>query len=105
VSLSPPAATVHTCSLESATIEQLIGARVTQLRKQRGRTQIWLAKAMAVTLETTWSRWTVARLEAGTRATSVRELLALALCLGAEPADLLGAVTFNLPRTTLRAAR
>lgn len=77
-------------------IDEILGANIRDRREYCKRSKTWLAQAMTTTLETSWSRWTVARLEAGQRETSVRELFAVALCLGTDPATLLGTLRIEL---------
>lgn len=83
--MSAATATIR-CVIES--VEQIIGERVKQLRERRHRPQTWVAHAMTQ-LGFRWSRHTVIRTETGRRDLTIREAVALALCLQTDVADLL----------------
>lgn len=77
------------------TIDQVLGANIRQRRIARRRTQAFVATAMQH-LECRWGTRTVRAIETGQRALTVRELLALALVLGTDPADLLGPLRLDI---------
>lgn len=70
-------------------IEQVIGRAVRRWREFKGLTQTQLGQALAAQTGVPWSRQAVSAAEAGNRAFSASDLLALALTLGIEFGQLL----------------
>ncbi|WP_282857476.1 helix-turn-helix domain-containing protein [Pseudoclavibacter helvolus] len=66
--------------------EQIFGRRVRSIRKERGLSQKALADALSLTGRT-FHQTTIAKIEAGTRPTSVGEIELLAVVLDVEAAD------------------
>lgn len=78
------------------TIAQIVGRRIREHREARDRTQEWLAESMTL-LEIPWSRHTALRTEQGKREPNVRELVAIAFCLGCQPSDLIPELPVPVP--------
>lgn len=70
------------------TIEQVIGARVAQLRTQHGMTQTDLGRQLEPYTGLAWSRQNVRSAEVGIRAWSANDVLAVASVFGVSIAEL-----------------
>jgi transcriptional regulator with XRE-family HTH domain len=66
-------------------IEEIIGARVARLRKEQGMTQAELGRAMAPYVGLSWSRANVSNAEAGSRAWTASDVLAVCMTLRVSP--------------------
>lgn len=71
-----------------ATIEAIIGARVARLRRDQGMTQAQLGQALEPYTGLAWSRANVSNAEAGARAWTASDVLAVCMTLRVSPAVL-----------------
>lgn len=70
------------------TIEQIIGARVAQLRAEHGMTQVELGRRLEPYTGLAWSRQNLRSAEVGNRAWSANDVLAVASVFGVSIAEL-----------------
>ncbi len=70
------------------TIEQIIGARVAQLRAEHGMTQVELGRRLEPYTGLAWSRQNLRNAEVGNRAWSANDVLAVAMVFGVTVAEL-----------------
>ncbi len=102
----------------SFSIEQVIGARVAQLRRERGMTQVEFGQALEPYTGTVWSRQNLGSAESGRRGWTANDMIAVAMVLDATIADLLtptpemsgdlrttGGATVTAPELAMRTAR
>jgi hypothetical protein len=71
-----------------ATIEAIIGARVARLRRDQGMTQAQLGQALEPYTGLAWSRANVSNAEAGARAWTASDVLAVCMTLRISPSVL-----------------